>query len=566
MLHALAVPLAHGSLLVEQPVNDIFVMNDQVALGMNSHGNWGTRDSRDLTSHFRETIFHTQPKESSMGIVVNLSEHGDFFLPGTQFESWAFGPIDGPHTYSSRTLRADLTNAKGTTLNYTADDAGASIVFSATSPEGDLALDYHAFIGADEADTIPVEVTLTNHGPRCVNAYYSRAVDADTNLPNDAETAGRHLTRNTVVTHDRQAGGIVKADGKLAGGGFAFASFEANTSVDNGYDHLLFRPWKYERPSVAPQGHSKDWDRPIAIAMEYPKLCPGEQQTKTYYMILTSNLTAALAFANDVKEAENVDRVTVHGDPLFKFKGKAAHFWLAPGATTKLLEWRSADGHNVGEKCTWQLMGKTFDHKHSKNQWFNQFVIMQDNATVLDVAVNSWQTNGGTMQVLLDGRPMEHAVKKGAVRMFASEKPGLNVSIKKRPGRLDIGHKSAEKLLIDAGGLKLSIYSAKAAKFTSRKAQAKYMHLNIAFDHGITLPATGVLAQLSGVEAMSNATTDMLKRPHPIRGRRLANATSAAERSARSAQQRLERALSSAGMEVGASALQPEWFNATAPS
>lgn len=39
------------------------------------------------------------------------------------------------------------------------------------------------------------------------------------------------------------------------------------------------------------------------------------------------------------------------------------------------------------------------------------------------------------------------------------------------------------------------------------------MHLNIAFDEGIPKDATGIFAELAGIEPLSPSTTELLKKP-----------------------------------------------------
>jgi hypothetical protein len=503
----IAAASSNAGLWVEQPMNDIFVMNDKLALGMNSAGNWGTKDSRLLTNSFRGQLFHTNP-DDSLGMVVNVSDKGDYFLPGSQFEAYSFGSVGGPHYCSSRDGSRTAT-AKPTGLNYTVDDAGATITFTATG--GDLALEMQAFIGADDADTVPVDITLKNTGIVPINAYYTRKADPEQVVQSTWSGRKHRATQNTVVANDLQTGSIVKSEGKVGGSVFTLASFEPGASVDHGRDEAKLKPWRYEGPSKVPTGMTKYWEKPISLAMEFGVLAPGEQKTKKYYMIMTTNLTEAEVKAVEMDE----DKISVHGDPLFKHKGKAAHFWIPTGTLTPLLEWKSKTGAPM------RLFGKTFGKpvdKKNSHQWFNQFVVSQDNTTIIDVAANPFSNNasvkGNSMLVMLDGKPLHHSQQKGVIKRYASAvKKSVKLSIMKRPTRLKIGDKSAEKLHVAAGGLEMSIFSSKAAKFASKKQQVKFMHLNIAFDAGIPKDATGIFAELAGVEPISPSTTELLKKP-----------------------------------------------------
>ena len=61
-------------------------------------------------------------------------------------------------------------------------------------------------------------------------------------------------------------------------------------------------------------------------------------------------------------------------------------------------------------------------------------------------------------------------------------------------------------LAVQAGGLEVSIYTSKAAKFASKAAQARYMHLNFQLRGGIPKDAKGLFAEIAGVVPMSAAT------------------------------------------------------------
>jgi len=196
-------------------------------------------------------------------------------------------------------------------------------------------------------------------------------------------------------------------------------------------------------------------------------------------------------------------QISVHGDPMFKQNGAGTRFAITSGKLTPLLKWKSQHG-------IMQLHGKTMEK--SGHQWFKQLIITQDDATVLDVTAR--QTSFGTMQVLLDGKEIEESPRKEWVATYASRKRAVHLSALKQPARLQIGEKLADKLELEAGGLKLTIYSSKASKFFYKADQVKYMHLNVDFDEGIPTDARGVFAQMAGVEPMSRETKRLLT-PYP---------------------------------------------------
>ena len=71
-------------------------------------------------------------------------------------------------------------------------------------------------------------------------------------------------------------------------------------------------------------------------------------------------------------------------------------------------------------------------------------------------------------------------------------------------------------LAVKAGALAVDIYPSAAAKFSSDKDKAKYEHLNIDFQGGIPKDSKGVFAEFAGVQAMSEATNALLKKPQAL--------------------------------------------------
>ena len=204
--------------------------------------------------------------------------------------------------------------------------------------------------------------------------------------------------------------------------------------------------------------------------------------------------------------------VSVHGDPMFKVNGTGTHFWLQAGVLSPLLTWTSAGGASM------VLAGKTFHSDDALNQWFNQFVVKQDGATVLDVKVKETaeaaRQLSGTMDVTVDGKSVEPTAAKPArgSLLFSSSRAAVKATMTKKPDGF------SDVLATEAGGLSMSIYSSRAVKFYSKsgsptKESKKYMHLNIKFDQGLPKNANGVFTELAGTKVLSEATRALLMPP-----------------------------------------------------
>ena len=172
----------------------------------------------------------------------------------------------------------------------------------------------------------------------------------------------------------------------------------------------------------------------------------------------------------------------VHGDPMFKYKGTGTHFWIKEDVLQPLLEWRTVDGHAL------ELSGRTFARKSTGNQWFKQLIIAQDGDVLLDVAAQSAGNPGGPMTVK---------------RPTSTSPAGVNIT------------ETNERVYFESNGVAFDVKSASAVKFDADAARDKFHHLNLAFASGIPrgVGATGIFAQLAGLEPMLAATKEMLKRP-----------------------------------------------------
>ena len=183
--------------------------------------------------------------------------------------------------------------------------------------------------------------------------------------------------------------------------------------------------------------------------------------------------------------------ISVHGDPMFKTNGTGTHFWLKDGVLTPLLLWRSSDGNH-----TLELSGRTFAREATGDQWFKQMVVAVDGTKLLDVATRSdRRAHEGPMRVT---RPLESKLPTGIAE-------AANIDV------------ADDLIKVEANGVYFEVRPAEAAKFSGKAAKAQYEHLNVHFDRGIpaTVGASGLFAQLAGIEPMLASTKEMLVRPAP---------------------------------------------------
>ena len=198
--------------------------------------------------------------------------------------------------------------------------------------------------------------------------------------------------------------------------------------------------------------------------------------------------------------------LTVHGDPMAKIGDKSgAHLWIASGVLTPLLEWTSAAGKRM------VLTGRTIDRRASGSQWFKQLVVSADGTRSLDMSAEV--TDRGTVKILLDGKAIRDTPVLGATSLYASAHQNVTLYMSKRPRKhMDVADdQPADEMEIDADGLKMTVWTSKARKFTSAAEQNMYLHLNFKMEHGVPKGAKGLLAELAGDVPMSEATRAMFK-------------------------------------------------------
>ena len=197
--------------------------------------------------------------------------------------------------------------------------------------------------------------------------------------------------------------------------------------------------------------------------------------------------------------------LTVHGDPMAKIGDKSGeHLWIASGVLTPLLEWTSATGKRM------VLAGRTIDRRASGSQWFKQLVVSADGMRSLDMSAD--MTERGTVKVLLDGKAIRDTPVRGVTSLFASASQNVTLRMSKRPAKhVNSDVNIDDQMEIDADGLRITIWTSKAKKFTSGAEQSMYLHLNFKMEHGVPQGARGLLAELAGDVPMSEATRAMFK-------------------------------------------------------
>ena len=197
--------------------------------------------------------------------------------------------------------------------------------------------------------------------------------------------------------------------------------------------------------------------------------------------------------------------LTVHGDPMAKIGDKSGeHLWIASGVLTPLLEWTSATGKRM------VLAGRTIDRRASGSQWFKQLVVSADGMRSLDMSAD--MTERGTVKVLLDGKAIRDTPVRGATSLFASASQNVTLRMSQRPKKhMDIDDQPADEMVVNADGLRMTVWTSKAKKFTDAVEQSMYLHLNFKMEHGVPQGARGLLAELAGDAPMSEATRAMFK-------------------------------------------------------
>ena len=87
--------------------------------------------------------------------------------------------------------------------------------------------------------------------------------------------------------------------------------------------------------------------------------------------------------------------------------------------------------------------------------------------------VSAEMTDRGTVKALLDGKAIRDTPVLGATRLFASTEQNVTVHMSKRP-HAEIDGRQADEMAVVAGGLRMTIWTSKAKKFTDPVEQSMY--------------------------------------------------------------------------------------------
>ena len=183
--------------------------------------------------------------------------------------------------------------------------------------------------------------------------------------------------------------------------------------------------------------------------------------------------------------AEAPSGPVVHGDPMFKVNGTGTHLWIAAGQLTPLLQWKAREGNM-------QLLGKTVSRPTSGNQWFNQFVVKQDDVVVFNSTINQATSK---MDVLLDEHVVNPWHKDASKRNSAvkfSHRKGLSLFAHEFVNNTE----KTNQVHVNAGGVSMTLYPSLARKFEDEFSQNKYQHLNLRFGAALPKSSTGIFAEV----------------------------------------------------------------------
>jgi hypothetical protein len=219
--------------------------------------------------------------------------------------------------------------------------------------------------------------------------------------------------------------------------------------------------------------------------------------------------------------------VSINHDPMFVVNGVHRHFWLPTGKLTKLIQWDASPEQARPEGSSFALSGETFGH--GSTQWFGTYIVTYNQKEVLKVSISiaptgeasdkqkrSWRLNDKqlrTMTVEVDGKPIPST---GKVYKSSS---GVSALVTSLPMRL-IGDAHAENVEIRAPGMALTISSARAKKYSKETAQVRWSHLNMKVMSTLPRSSTGLLAELAGMQPMSEHSKSFLTVPEAVASHR----------------------------------------------
>lgn len=126
-----------------------------------------------FSPHRRSYFLGKSLPYSGLGLIDNAAASGDHFLPGSPFESWAFGEIGGGSSFGSRSGNRFTGQAGSNTLTLTPGAGQATAVFEAISADGKLGLRVSHEL-RDASSFVRMSITITNRHSSTVKPYYTR--------------------------------------------------------------------------------------------------------------------------------------------------------------------------------------------------------------------------------------------------------------------------------------------------------------------------------------------------------------------------------------------------------
>ncbi|HLP23820.1 MAG TPA: hypothetical protein VK139_07250 [Microbacteriaceae bacterium] len=177
-----------------------FVRNSWVQAGLKADGTFGSNENDSLPSNFESTT--VDGPTGALGLIADGNEdgtfeQGDFFLPGSPYESWSVKVGDGTPT------DADAPPVGSWVSSET--DGDASVTWESTSDVDGIGITQNVSAPVAGDHLFHVKVTLQNNSGSSKTVYYMRQVDPDNAvdpmLRDDPDGETDYSTFNTVVAN-----------------------------------------------------------------------------------------------------------------------------------------------------------------------------------------------------------------------------------------------------------------------------------------------------------------------------------------------------------------------------
>lgn len=208
-----------------------------------------------------------------------------------------------------------------------------------------------------------------------------------------------------------------------------------------------------------------------------------------------------------------------HGDPKFVLGDERFMVYLPPHRNHPLLTFSSLLGPLTLEGIT---MSSPALERHAPSEWFSGLELTASGKTVLKVSVPKASKDGkeedkaSLLQLTKSpaARPLEIFLDGKRVDNLSSETPSVTADSQLVPG-LKVSRTSPTAVSVQLPQFTISLESAKATKFISPELQSKYEHLNLQLSK-VPADASGLMAELSGLQQLSAATKAALAPPKAV--------------------------------------------------